>query len=242
MAWVDPSRHGPGESVLAKQWFVSPHAATAVVEEHLVLLDLWAGEYSVFDRVATRFWVHSTSPWPSRISAEELADQLGAPRTVIEQDAALFIAEQIQAGWLQARPSQPAAATPDTVPRSRPSIAAAWKARLRADRLLKRGFWPAYDALVRPIAVEASPRVPIDVAVAKFAAAENLYPSRDAPMDCLPRSMALARFLRCAGWPAEHVLGVRLYPFEAHAWVELQRTPIHDRTDVGGVYTVINRR
>lgn len=46
--------------------------------------------------------------------------------------------------------------------------------------------------------------------------------------DCLPRSFALCRLLRREGLPAELCLGVRQFPFSAHAWVECQGQLIDD--------------
>ena len=53
-----------------------------------------------------------------------------------------------------------------------------------------------------------------------FGRAENFFVVRRAPDDCLVRSLSLYRFLREAGSRAEHVIGVRRFPFQAHAWVE----------------------
>src|ERR1700761_632683 len=63
-----------------------------------------------------------------------------------------------------------------------------------------------------------------------FVRAENLFVSRRAPNDCLLRSLALFRFLRRCGFPAEHVIGVRRVPFAAHAWVEVKGIPQLDVT------------
>ena len=74
-----------------------------------------------------------------------------------------------------------------------------------------------------------------------FRTAEGCYPTRRAPMDCLPRSLALTRFLRTAGFPAEHVMGVALYPFEAHAWVELAGSALNEGATFLTRFTVIQR-
>ena len=47
--------------------------------------------------------------------------------------------------------------------------------------------------------------------------AENFFIIASAPKDCLPRSLSLYRFLLIAGVPADHVIGVRRFPFQAHA-------------------------
>lgn len=57
------------------------------------------------------------------------------------------------------------------------------------------------------------------------AMAAALYPGRAL---CLEQSLALYYFLRCAGIGARLRLGVKPYPFEAHAWVEHDGMPVND--------------
>lgn len=38
--------------------------------------------------------------------------------------------------------------------------------------------------------------------------------------DCLPRALAIYHFLRAKGAPVEFRLGIKKFPFSAHAWVE----------------------
>ena len=68
-------------------------------------------------------------------------------------------------------------------------------------------------------------------AVALFLKAESVLPNKRGQYDCLPRSLALFRFLRKAGIPAVFSLGVRQHPFAAHAWVSLWGDPLLDRAD-----------
>jgi len=56
---------------------------------------------------------------------------------------------------------------------------------------------------------------------------------------CLPRSIALARYLAARGLPADLVLGVRLRPFAAHAWVQSGQWLVNDRIDTIRSYTPI---
>jgi len=62
-----------------------------------------------------------------------------------------------------------------------------------------------------------------------------------APKDCLPRTLALYRFLLSAGIPADHVIGVRQYPFEAHAWVEFEGRILFDSSPEVRPYTRLSR-
>jgi len=48
---------------------------------------------------------------------------------------------------------------------------------------------------------------------------------------CLERSLVLYHKLRRDGVPAALRMGVRAYPFEAHAWVELEGSPLDEVPD-----------
>jgi hypothetical protein len=48
---------------------------------------------------------------------------------------------------------------------------------------------------------------------------------------CLERSLVLYHWFKRDGVPATLRLGVRARPFEAHAWVVLQGSPVHDDAD-----------
>jgi hypothetical protein len=78
-------------------------------------------------------------------------------------------------------------------------------------------------------------------ALAAFARAENCFSMKQAPRDCVPRSLALFRFLRLVGLPAEHCIGVRRSPFQAHAWVEFEGRVVHDLPSRQLKYTTLAR-
>ena len=48
-------------------------------------------------------------------------------------------------------------------------------------------------------------------------------------LDCLPRALAIFVLLRSQGVPATLHIGVKRYPFGAHAWVECQGGVLDDR-------------
>ena len=50
-------------------------------------------------------------------------------------------------------------------------------------------------------------------------------------LDCLPRSLAIYILLRRQGVPATLRIGVKRFPFAAHAWVECLGEVIDDSTD-----------
>jgi hypothetical protein len=58
---------------------------------------------------------------------------------------------------------------------------------------------------------------------------------------CLQRSAALVLLLRRRGFPADVVLGVRTFPFEAHAWAECRGRVINDKPDYISRFLVLDR-
>jgi hypothetical protein len=95
--------------------------------------------------------------------------------------------------------------------------------------LAVRGFartwaWIQADAGRASLAGDVDPQL---VAGAEYvvAMAAALYPGHAA---CLERSLVLYWYLRRTGVPVEYRMGVQMYPFLAHAWVEYRGTPIND--------------
>jgi hypothetical protein len=79
-------------------------------------------------------------------------------------------------------------------------------------------------------------------AVKAFVRAENLFWFRSEPNDCVPRSLALFRFLRSIGLPATHFIGVMRFPgFLMHAWVTGNEEPLLERADDIERFTIISR-
>src|SRR5467141_2980515 len=61
------------------------------------------------------------------------------------------------------------------------------------------------------------------------------YPKRAL---CLQRSAVTTCLLRNCGVPAEMVIGAQKLPFKAHAWVEVNKRAVNERTDVQATYGV----
>lgn len=202
------------------------------------MLDLSAGTYDVADEVGAAMWSQLIAPPETRDIAGAAAT-FGAPRERWETDLADFATVQVAAGRLVTE--RPRAAPATVAPRHRPSALRAWWERARADRDLKRSFADAYATRTGPTADTAAPRADVERLTKVFRTAESLYPSREAPLDCLPRSLALTRFLRTSGWPARHVIGVALYPFEAHAWVDLDGVALNEGATYLERFAVIQR-
>src|SRR6266849_3631595 len=64
------------------------------------------------------------------------------------------------------------------------------------------------------------------------------YPKRAL---CLQRSAVTTCLLRNCGVAAEMVIGAQKLPFKAHAWVEVDRRAVNERTDVQSIYGVWER-
>lgn len=58
---------------------------------------------------------------------------------------------------------------------------------------------------------------------------------------CLQRSAAAACLLKRCGIPAQMVVGARLMPFKAHAWVEVEGRVVNDKAYVPQMYSVLDR-
>ncbi len=78
-------------------------------------------------------------------------------------------------------------------------------------------------------------------ALRAFQIAENFITVSDVNIDCLPRSLALHRFLASCDVPAQHCIGVRRYPFGAHAWVEVNGVPVCDTATFVEQFSVLAR-
>ncbi len=81
---------------------------------------------------------------------------------------------------------------------------------------------------------EVAGRFPLERSLAAFRKAEGILPNFKGDRDCLPRSLALLAMLRGHGFQAQLKIGLYRYPFDAHAWVEvdgqsvLERPPARD--------------
>ena len=58
---------------------------------------------------------------------------------------------------------------------------------------------------------------------------------------CLQRSAVTVWLLRQHGIDAELLIGIQQYPFEAHAWVEVDGRVVNDKSHVRETYDVLDR-
>ncbi len=185
-------------------WRVATHVRAVQVANLVVILDVSVGDYTILDRSQAMMW------------AALLA---GGP---LDADAAAFASDCEHAGFLTTEDvAQPAAGrgTPLRLPRWIPGWMPAAAALLAMRRAMRRGGFAKAYARLSAWHGGGSMR-PLDAALVDFRKAEALLPPGNGLRDCLPRSLALFAYLRRLGHPAEHVIGVQVYPFGAHAWVE----------------------
>ena len=78
-------------------------------------------------------------------------------------------------------------------------------------------------------ASQAAERYTVRQALAAVRTATRYYYRRR--LDCLPRALTLYLLLRRRGVPATLHIGVKRYPFGAHAWVECLGEVLDDTTD-----------
>lgn len=216
-----------------------------VVDGLGVLLDLRAGEYSVLDHVATAMWRVLVGVEPEhRVAA--LQETLDVPPSRLQEDLTAFSFDCVQRGFLQAEPPVAVASDLQPPPPQRRALTLrAWWSLLSVTRSLKtHGFGPTYVQclhMTKPAANGSDLEDRLERAERAFERAENLFLIRTAPKDCLPRSLALYRFLLSVGISANHFIGVTRYPFAAHAWVEHQGSVLFDEPDNVRVYAVLAR-
>jgi len=115
---------------------------------------------------------------------------------------------------------------------------ALWHIVAAARRLRRRGLAGSLDHLGRQkrrvtggIPLERARRI-----TAGFVAAAAVATAHD---KCLPRSLALAARLVAAGGAPDLVIGVKLQPFKAHCWVQLDGRLVNERVDVARAFTPI---
>lgn len=109
---------------------------------------------------------------------------------------------------------------------------------MRSRRRLRRdGFARTINRLRtrRPCADEKRHTF-IEKHAAEFNSARSLFP---APPNCLPDSLALLDYLYAKGAAATLVIGVRLEPYGAHAWVQARDVLLNEAADYAASFTPI---
>jgi hypothetical protein len=201
----------------------------AEIDGLVVFLDLSAETYRVLDDRASAMWSVLTGQADRVSVCQDLMSRYDVDSARLSADFASFECHCVETGLLEkvtAR-SEPIEPVSYRVSRLIPCPGRAWYCMLATQRALDRdGFSGTYQRY----SLLSGDGIPtqLPVALSAFAKAENLFIARRAPDDCLVRSLSLFRFLRSENIAAQHVIGVRRVPFEAHAWVELEGRPVLD--------------
>jgi hypothetical protein len=122
------------------------------------------------------------------------------------------------------------------------TIRAWWKLWRVTRSLSQQGFSKVYNAALHQPKFEEirnGREARLSAALKAFARAENFFHLKKAPQDCLPRSLALFRFLHSIGLAVEHRIGLQQFPFLAHAWTEYHGEVLHDDPRNQERFTVI---
>jgi Transglutaminase-like superfamily/Coenzyme PQQ synthesis protein D (PqqD) len=216
----------------------APTVRYACADGLWVVLDLASEDYFVLDRVASAMWEALLESASVEEAVPRVAERWDQEAERVERDLRGFVADCRKRGWLAGdgagarpilrRPWGHGRTWGDGRTWSGPRIAAAGRSLATTSWSLRRrglGATYAYYAGM-PGGRDGAELEPCATA---FRAAENLFFSKRGTEDCLVRSLALFRFLRLRGIPAEHVIAVRRSPFLAHAWVECDGHPVLER-------------
>lgn len=187
------------------------------VDGRVVVLDLHLGEYIIFDNAASEIWSILFGASHNDQCGCNLADPSVPLQFQSRHDIKDFLASCERRGFIHKEAGDTAEINPISPVRfCGPTIFNAWKCLLATRRTLARfGFSYVYELHRRMLRSETPRRreaVTLSTALRVFCWAENLFPTRDARLDCLPRSLALRRFLLSVGIDGVHYVGVRRFP------------------------------
>lgn len=221
------------------------HCRYCVFEDRVVLLNLQTGRYHQLDAVASRIWTLATTSTPESAIVEELQQEFSIDRSIAARDVVAFLDTCVESSLLGSDEmhsyyQQKPVRTP--VAMQRMTLFLAIRNLLEARRGLRVAGFPAvYSRQQRlaPARNDTVAKFSLDRALRVFSNAENFFSVRDARLDCLPRSLALHRFLLSLGFEVSHNLGVRRYPFAAHAWVEYAGAPLCDTPEFVSQFKLI---
>ena len=224
----------------------SPFIRHRLIDGNVIILDLRSGEYKILDDVATAMWLAVLAGSDRPCCIEQLANTFAAAPAKVAADLEAFLHEAEVSGLLTSQlPTAPAIGRPaPRWPRSCLASGAWWSLFATTRMLAGNGFADAYaklSACAKPKCDDGDGFTRLARAERAFSLAENFFVIPSAPQDCLPRSLSLYRFLLMAGVSADHVIGVRRFTFQAHAWVECAGRVVFDSPDFVRCYTELAR-
>jgi hypothetical protein len=230
------------ETVISNDRFHQPpHVASVRVADATVLLDRKRGTYFTLNEVGGRVWELLGSGRTVSEMVERLLEEYEVTREQLEADVTttlrnltddLLLASGTASDSMPAQrpPGPPARAVINSGPAKVPSVLwcgllIAWfKGLLRIRRIQGTLDWIRQRTESLPAAAETGLETvrAFEYAVAMAAA---LYPGR---AKCLEQSLTLYYLLRRQGVNVKFIMGVQVYPFGAHAWVEYRGEPVTD--------------
>lgn len=226
---------------------VSADVFHGVVGGLVVILHMPSEEYLILDEVGTSMWSLLLAEEDDSAIVRSLSDIYSVEIPQLKEDLINFKMQCVDKGLLVIK-------TPiyeiSEAPRIKHNMTrlsmwrAWWCLLITSRRLSSRGLNQTYRECCQTPALLETPDSDASLmerALNTFSRAENFFVSKEAPQDCLPRSLALFLFLRSSGLAVEHCIGIRRFPFHAHAWVEHNGVVVHDNPLCGAVYKTIAR-
>jgi hypothetical protein len=228
--------------------FIAPDIYFKEIQGFLLILDLRTERYSIFNPVATLMWKALVVSDSESEALKVLQKEYSVEKPRLETDLHELRRRCLHEGLLQEKEEpRRIAICQHVVAAGRPKLLTlhAWYCLFHTVRALSaKGLANVYHEYASlPVARSTFADVDelLDRSVAAFSIAENFFVIRTAPKDCLPRSLALFRFLRSKGLSVDHCIGVRRVPFQAHAWVEFRDRVVHDNPSRRSTFTTIAR-
>lgn len=231
------------------RYHIPAHVRHVKVGDRVIILDIRSESYFALDPIASLMWAELVLGQDKDAGIGHLQEEISADPPDIDNDYGEFTQRCLARGLLSRSPEGPLT---EKTPRRRSrakhlfALRAWWSLVKTRLSLSRKGFSVTYNGALHmagpdetaggDAAMEILPQ-----ALDAFARAENFFHLKKAPLDCLPRSLALFRFLRSIGLPANHCIGVRPFPFTAHAWTECYGRVVHDDTLNRNRFTIIAR-
>jgi len=216
------------------RYTLRPGLSFCEVEGRLLFLDLIGDRYFCLAPAAEAAFV--------RLYRDAAAEDTDQARLIHLAAAGLLVASDHAAGVAPCVPPSMAVRSliDDARPWSGAPARAAAMIRLTLARIELRIAGMARTALRvarrKERAAGNADRDRIAEIAAAFEASKALVTAHDL---CLPRSLAIAHALLAVGARPDLVLGVRLAPFRAHAWVQWGDLLVNERIEVARLFTPI---
>ena len=225
---------------------LAPHVAACRVDDQVVLLDLRRNRYFGIGREAARGLACTVTGWPAIATAEPQAIEHASPDALVR----LMRQDLVRPGPTASMPRHRLPAPARTLGIGAPNPAmpstASLSGRIVMSAITAWGWLRLWSfetiarRLARPVATsdcaEPDPSCLAQVVGAYDSMRPLVLSRRDR---CLHDSLTLILVLRSRGVLARWVIGVRVRPFAAHAWVQVGDLVLDDEHFRVGQFTPI---